>query len=108
MPAIDGERNDIVYERNPEIEGPMSAFGYSYLEDHFGKEKSESLRLRTHSTAYGDGGRFAYEALNLVDGKRTVGDIRDWLVAELGVVRLDYVAEYLRALESIGVVRQAD
>ena len=47
---------------------------------------------------------FAYEALNFVDGKRTVSDIRDWLVAELGTVSLEDVAEYLRALESIDVI----
>jgi aminopeptidase YwaD len=49
---------------------------------------------------------FAYEALNLVDGKRTVSDIRDWLTAELGDVPLLYVAEYLQALESIDVLRR--
>ena len=48
---------------------------------------------------------FAYEALNFVDGKRSVSDIRDWLVAELGDVPLEYVAEYLAALESIDVIR---
>jgi hypothetical protein len=36
---------------------------------------------------------------------RTVSDIRDWLVAELGDVPLDYVAEYLEALKSIDVLR---
>ena len=49
---------------------------------------------------------FTYEALNFVDGVRSVSDIRDWLVAELGEVPLDYVAEYLSALESIGVIRR--
>jgi hypothetical protein len=49
---------------------------------------------------------FVYEALNFVDGERTVSDIRDWLVAELGEVPLEYVAEYLAALESIGVLEK--
>jgi hypothetical protein len=49
---------------------------------------------------------FAYEALNFVDGERNVSDIRDWLVAQLGDVPLEYVAEYLAALESIDVIRQ--
>jgi aminopeptidase YwaD len=48
---------------------------------------------------------FAYEALNLVDGQRTVSDIRDWLVAEFGAVPVEYVAEYLQALASIDVIR---
>jgi hypothetical protein len=106
--SIEQERDATVYERNPDIEGPMSAFGYSYLEDKFGKENVGELRLRQHSTTQGHGGMFAYEALNFVDGKRTVSDIRDWLMAELGPVPEEYVAEYLRALESIGVIRQKD
>jgi hypothetical protein len=38
--------------------------------------------------------------------KLSVSDIRDWLVAELGDVPLQYVAEYLAALQSIDVVRE--
>jgi len=106
--SIEQERNAIVYERNPDIEGPMSAFGYSYLEDKFGKENVGDLRLRQHSTPLGHGGMFTYEALNFVDGKRSVSDIRDWLMAELGPVPEEYVVEYLQALESIGVIRQID
>lgn len=97
-------RNDTVYERNPEIEGPMGAFGYSYLTDKLGSEKVAELRLRRYSGTYGGGGQFAYEALNFVDGRRTVSDIRDWLTTELGPVPLEYVEEYLGALESIGVI----
>lgn len=101
-------RNDVVYQRNPAIQGPMSAFDYSYLEDKFGAEKVASLRLPQHETPYGNGGELAYEALNFVDGKRSVSDIRDWLIAELGLVPLPYVLEYLQALEEIGVVRKSE
>lgn len=104
-PKIFVERNETVYERNADIEGPMHAFGYSYLDDKLGASVAAKLRLASHSTPRGDGEMFAYEALNFVDGKRTVSDIRDWLVAELGDVPLEYVAEYLQALESIGVLR---
>ena len=105
-PSIFIEPDTSVYERNPGIEGPMHAFGYSYLEDKLGGEELAALALPRHSTRYGGGGMFAYEALNLVDGKRTVSDIRDWLVAELGEVSLQDVAEYLQALESIDVIRR--
>ncbi len=106
LPAIHIERDDTVYERDPDIEGPMTAFGFSYIEDKLGAGEPEKLRLRQHSTPYGSGGMFAYEALNFVDGRRTVSDIRDWLVAELGDVPLEYVQEYLAALESIEVLRE--
>jgi aminopeptidase YwaD len=102
--ASDAKRNATVYERNPAVKGPMHGFGYSYEEDHYGEEISE-LGLENHTTPYGDGGMFIYEALNLVDGKRSVSDIRDWLLAELGEVPLEHVVEYLKALESIEVIR---
>jgi len=70
--------------------GPMSAFGYSYLQDKFGKEETSEL------------------SLSFVDGNRTVSDIRDWLMTELGPVPLEYVEEYLAALESIDVIRRID
>ena len=105
-PRIYIERDTSVYERNPEIQGPMHAFGYSYLEAKLGREELAALALPSHSTRYGGGGMFAYEALNFVDGVRTVSDIRDWLVAELGEVSLEDVADYLQALESIDVIRR--
>ena len=106
VPAIFVPRDETIYTRNPAIEGPMYAFGYSYIGDKLGADRLGSLQLPKHSTAFGSSRMFTYEALNLVDGSRTVSDIRDWLVAELGDVPVEYVAEYLDALESIGVVRK--
>jgi hypothetical protein len=99
-------RNQTVYERNPDIQGPMSAFGYSYLEDKLPEDEYADLKLRSHTGIWGSSGQYVYEALNFVDGRRTVSDIRDWLTAELGPVPLDYVEEYLAALESIDVIRK--
>ena len=99
-------RNDTVYERNPDIQGPMGAFGYSFLEDKLGEDALGGLNLRRHEGRYGSAGQFVYETLNFVDGTRTVSDIRDWLTTELGPVPLVYVEEYLAALESIDVIRE--
>ena len=107
VPAIMVPRDETVYERNVELDGPMYAFGYSYLTDKLDAETYESLKLPKHSTSRGSGGMFMYETLNFVDGERTVSDIRDWLVAELGDVPLEYVAEYLAALSSIDAIRVA-
>jgi hypothetical protein len=103
---VSAQRNTTVYERNPDILGPMSAFGYSYLEDKLPPDDFAALRLERHSGLWGDSGQYVYEALNFVDGARTVSDIRDWLTAELGPVPLEYVEEYLGALESIEVIRR--
>ena len=94
--------NDTVYARNPDVQGGMTAFGYSYLADKLGSEAVSQLRIRRYA---GNGGQYSYEALNFVDGNRTVSDIRDWLTAELGPVPLEVVEEYLEALESIDVIR---
>jgi hypothetical protein len=95
--------NDTVFERNPTVQGPMGAFGYSYLVDKLGADEAAKLRLNRYAD---NGGQYTYEALNFVDGRRTVSDIRDWLTAELGPVPLELVEEYLGALESIGVIRR--
>lgn len=99
------QRNNTVYIRNPAVEGPMGAFGYSYLSDRYGAENVAALRIRSYA---GNGGQYSYEALNFVDGSRTVSDIRDWLTAELGAIPLDIVEEYLAALESIDVIRKQE
>ncbi len=105
-PTIQQQRDETVYVRDPDVKGPMHAFGYSYIEDKLGAETLGSLKLGRHATPYGGGGMFTYEALNFVDGKRSVSDIRDWLVAEMGEVSVEAVAEYLAALESIGVLKR--
>ena len=105
-PMIHIPRDETVYVRNAAIQGPMNAFGFSYIEDKLGTEELGELKLLKHSTDTGYGGLFAYETLNFVDGRRTVSDIRDWLVAEFGTVPLEYVAEYLKALESINVIQR--
>ncbi|GAB4541578.1 MAG: hypothetical protein Tsb0010_18990 [Parvularculaceae bacterium] len=108
-PAVGGAVRGPVYGRNTEIKGPMSAFGYSYLTDKLGAERAAALGLPRHSAADPDGriiggGVFAYEALNLVDGARSVGEIRDYLTGALAPVPYELVEEYLGALEEIGVV----
>jgi hypothetical protein len=89
-----------VYARNPELRGPMSAFGYAWLPDKLGREAAAALRL----PRFGGGG-YDYEALNLVDGRRTVREIRDALSAMNGPVPVELVAEYLEALAKLDVVR---
>lgn len=88
-----------VYIRNPAPKGPMVVFGYDYLADRLGKERAEALQLRR------DSGDHALEALNLVNGRRNVQDIRDALTAAHGPVPVEHVAEYLQALEQAGVLR---
>ncbi len=96
-----GGTTSAVYQRDPNVKGPMEIFGYNYLNDHYGYEKAKTLKLRTLENAE----ILEYEVLNFVDGRRTVKEIRDMLTGAYGPVSLDAVAEYLQALESIHVVR---
>ena len=102
-PAAEGNGR-LVFRRNAEIKGPMSAFGYDYFTDHYGAERERSIRLLQFQGLWGSGGEYAYEVLNLVNGRHTVQDIRDIVSATYGPVELDLVLEYLRALESIRVI----
>ena len=96
----------VVYVRNAEPKGPMSVFGYDYLVDHLGAERAAALALTDYSGLRGGGGEYAIEALNFVDGRRSVRDIRDALSAEFGPVPIEHVAAYLEALETIKVIRR--
>jgi hypothetical protein len=93
-----------VFRRNPAIKGPMAVFGYDYFLDKYGAERAASVRLLGFSGLRGAGGDYAYDALNLVDGRRTAQEIRDVLAAAYGPVPLDQVVEFLQALASIQVI----
>ena len=95
----------LVFARNPQLKGTMSAFGYDYFEDKYGEVPASKLALLRFRGLRGGGGEYAYEVLNLADGRRTAREIRDAVSATYGPVALESVVEYLRALESIGVVR---
>jgi len=55
------------------------------------------LKLANHADV-------AYEIVNFIDGKRTVSDIRDAVMAEFGPVGLPAVLQYLEALAKAGSV----
>jgi aminopeptidase YwaD len=94
----------IVYRRAPEPKGPMGGFGYDYFQDRTGQQGIAAPALLKREGLWGGGGEYAYEALNLVDGRRTVGQIRDALAAIYGPVPLPEVTEYLEDLEKIGIL----
>ena len=82
----------------------MSGFGYSYLEDRLTAFDLREPGLLSFQGLWGGGSELGYEALNLVDGRRTVGSIRDDLSAVYGPVPIELVIEYLETLERIGVL----
>jgi hypothetical protein len=95
-----------VYRRVASLKGPMNAFGYSWLDDQLEQKRLERPALLSR-TPTSEGASFGYEALNLVDGRRTVGQIRDDLAATVGPVPLEEVAAFLATLARLGVVETA-
>lgn len=104
--SIQNKNALIVYTRNNQPKGPMTVFGYDYFTDHY-KSKKEMPALLNFSAANRSGSEYAYETLNLVNGKNNVLEIRNQLSAEFGPVSLEMVVEYLEALESIAVIKKA-
>jgi aminopeptidase YwaD len=93
----------LVFSRNPKVKGPLSVFGYDYFTDHYGSEREAKIRLLQSQGIRGSGGDYAYEVLNLANGRRTAQEIRDAVSAAYGPIPLEVVLEYLKALESIGL-----
>jgi hypothetical protein len=93
----------IVYRRKPDPKGPMTGFGYSWLDDQLNKAKLARPKLLDRE-APRDGPGFAYEALNLVDGNRSVQDIGNQLDATVGPVPIREVADFLATLQRIGLL----
>lgn len=102
-PAAQGDGR-LIFRRNPNVKGPMSVFGYDYFSDHFGAERERALRLPQFQGLRGAGGDYAYEVVNLANGRRTAQEIRDVVSAAYGPIPLELVVEYLRALESAKVI----
>jgi hypothetical protein len=82
--------------------GPMNIYYYDYIEDRASAEDKQALE-RSFAGSHRD--IILYEILNLVDGKRNIQGIRDFITAAYRPVAVDDVAAYLRLLEKIGVVR---
>ena len=97
------DKASIVYKRNSDIKGPMSVFGYNYFRDHFDTNK-KMPELFSYKGERGSGGEYAYEALNFVNGKNNVLEIRNLLSAEFGPIPLELVVEYLDAMSTINVI----
>jgi hypothetical protein len=96
--------NAVVPQRNPEVIGNLEVYYYDYVEEHLkGASPGDLARL----ASLPNGGTLAYETLNLVDGKRSVREIRNVLSAAYGMVSTDAVLDYFKLLEKIGVVTLA-
>jgi hypothetical protein len=87
-----------VPERTAAVRGPLDVYYYNHLATVLGESRAPVALEKRDEV-------LAYEALNLVDGKRSVGDIRDLLTGRYAPVPLAEVAEWLDLLARAGVVK---
>jgi len=99
LPRASGSRDPRVPERTPAVHGPLDVYYYSHLTAVLGEPAGPPPKLEQRDEV------LAYEALNLVDGKRSVGEIRDLLAGRYAPVPLAEVAEWLDVLAKAGVVK---
>jgi aminopeptidase YwaD len=93
-----GARDARIPERTPATRGSLGVYYYDHLDEVLGHTRAPAA-LEQRSEV------LAYEALNLVDGKRTVGEIRDLLAGRYAPVPLAEVTEWIDLLARAGVVR---
>ncbi|MGD0508324.1 MAG: M28 family metallopeptidase [Terriglobales bacterium] len=90
--------------------GPLTYQNDDVLRARLGKERYAKIKLinsgatpllnvRDQSELY------AYEIVNFINGKRTVGEIRDAVSAEYGPLPVNLVADYLAACAEAGVIQ---
>jgi hypothetical protein len=95
-----------LFKRKTEPKGPLSVFGYDYFAEHAKAAGVETPKLLSYEGLWGGGEEYAYEVLNFANGSRNERQIRNAVSAEYGPVPVELVAEYLAALEKIGVVEK--
>jgi aminopeptidase YwaD len=91
-------RDPRVPVRSGAVRGPLDVYYYDHLERALGAPPEAALLARP------GGDLLAYEALNRVDGRRSVAEIRDVLAGRYQPVPLAEVAQYLELLARAQVV----
>lgn len=97
-PAVSGRFQSVPVRT---VYGPMEVYYYNYLTDHAGKA---DMSIARKIGSMPKGGILQYEILNLVDGKRSIQDIRDYITTAYEPIAVEDVAAYLNLLQQAGAV----
>jgi aminopeptidase YwaD len=90
--------------------GPLTYQNDDVLLDRLGSERVQKIELLSGGQSQllrvqNSGALYAYEIVNLVDGNRSVGQIRDVVSAEYGPIDVGIVADYLKACAEAGIIQ---
>src|SRR6202795_4712246 len=97
VPVRVGEMGPLTYQNDNVLLARLGKERYAKIK-LINSEATQLLNVRDQSELY------AYEIVNLVNGKRTVGEIRDAVSAEYGPLPVNLVADYLDACAEAGVI----
>jgi hypothetical protein len=97
IPTRIGEFGPLTYQNDNVLLARLGKERYAKIK-LINSESTQMLNVRDQSELY------AYEIVNFIDGKRTVGEIRDAVSAEYGPLPLGLVADYLEACVAADVV----
>jgi aminopeptidase YwaD len=89
--------------------GPLTFQNDDVLIDRLGPERVRKIKLLNAGSsrllnAQDSGAIYAYEIVNFVDGKRSLGEIRDAVAGEFGPISLELVSDYLQACEEAKII----
>lgn len=106
-PVTASADGSIIYRRKAKPKGPMNGFGFSWIGDQLKRTGLPRPALLDRPNRR-DRASFGFEALNLIDGQRTVQQIRDDLLATVGAAPVEEVADYLGTLERLDLLERAE
>ena len=98
VPIRVGEFGPLTYQNDNVLLARLGKERYAKLK-LINSEATQLLNVRDPSELY------AYEIVNFVNGKRTVGEIRDAVSAEYGPLPVSLAADYLDACAEAAVIR---
>jgi len=98
IPVRIGEFGPLTYQNDNVLLARLGKARYAKIK-LLNSDATPLLNVRDQSELY------AYEIVNFVDGKRSIGEIRDAVSAEYGAVPLDLVADYLNACAEASVIQ---
>ena len=98
VPIRVGEFGPLTYQNDNVLLARLGKERYAKIK-LINSEATQLLNVRDQSELY------AYEIVNFINGKRTVGEIRDAVSAEYGPLPLSLVADYLDACVAANVIQ---